>query len=476
MTEQPPLVSAPSNHQQSGSNVLHFLRARTIHFFRDHWESISVDLDTFPPLLRALVQVGYGSVFLILLATLVHEFAGRALPQVTTGFDGLGTGRSFEGQIPVTVLWISTIAYVIGWSFLFTGATGTKRRIFLPVWAFYLLTWVNTQPEPNEISSMLCCGGFIITLLVGLIYTLTARHPFWRTYSILEVAGWFALVAFQMGLFLLGNSTAEVASNLDQIFAGQTALFLGVPLGAIGLFYATIPFWILLGIDAANGVAEMSHAFVDAGREAISDRWLRWITLPVLVGLMAFLVLLNFFIPVFFTFFLLYPLLILITLVLIVLRRWTSRAALILLWLGVTTAIYHILLGSAIYGTDLTTVLYDALLPPSFLFMLFLFLDVLTFGKRFAQTDSVTFPRSARLLMYFGAALLFGAATLFRLNARLSDGRTDPSFTDLANNFVLVAFLFAGPLVLLWNTWRHRKALFASAEPEITPAVQPPLT
>lgn len=445
------------------SRIFQFFRTRTRHFFQEHWESISIELQAFSPLLRALVRVGYGSVFFLLLATLFHEFFGRALPQITTGFDGLGTGTSFQGQIPISVLWISTLAYVIGWSFLFTGATGTKRRIFLPIWAFYLLTWVNTQPEPNEISSMLCCGGFVLTLLMGPLYTVTARRPFWRRYSLLEFGGWTLLVSFQMALFLLGNSTEEVAQNLDQIFAGQTAIFFGLPLGAIGLFYATIPFWILLGIDATEGVGEMSHALVNGGREGMSDQQLRWLTLPVLVGLAVFLVLLNLFIPVFFTFFLVYPLLILVALGLMVLRRWSSRTALVMLWLGVATAIYHILLGSSLYGTDLTTVLYDALLPPSFLFMLFLFLDVLTFGKRFAQTESDTFPRSARLLIYFGAALLFGATTLFRLNTRLPDGTLDPSFTNLANSFVFVAFLFAGPLVFLWRTWRKRAELFADA-------------
>jgi hypothetical protein len=463
MTEPTLTPPAPIASQSPLTRVFQFLSARTRHFFQEHWESISVDLNTFPPLLRALVRVGYASVFLLLLATLFHEFWGRALPQVTSGFDALGVAGNFEGQIPISVLWISTIAYVIGWSFLFTGVTGTKRRFFLPVWAFYLLTWVNTQPEPGELASNLCCGGFVITLLLGLVYTLSAKHPFWRQYSLLEFGGWFLLVSFQMGLFLLGNSTAEVASNLDQIFTGQTSLLLGIPFGAIGLFYVTIPFWILLGVDATNGVADMSHALVDGGREGVPDRYWQWFTLPILVGLTVFLFLLNYFISVFFTFFLVYPLLILIALVLMLVRRWTPRAALIILWLGIATAIYHVLLGSALYGTDLTTVLYDALLPPAFLFMLFLFLDVLTFGKRFAQEDSPNFPRSARLLMYFGAALLFGATTLFRLNARLPDGSTDPSFINLANNFVFVAFLFVGPLVLLWNTWRNRADLFADA-------------
>lgn len=469
MTEQPPLVSAPSN-------VFHFLRARTIHFFRDHWESIAVDPEFFPPLVRVLIRVGYITIFVVLLATLIHELAGAYLPQTTATFNNLTGGAEFEGRIPISILWLSTIAYVMGWAFLFTGATGTRRRIFLPILAFYSLTWFNTQPEPNELGSFLCCGGFVLTLLAGVVYALTARFPFWRHYSVVEFGGWLLLLSFQMGLLLLGNSTGEVASNLDQIFAGQTSTMMGIPLGAMGIFYITIPFWILLGIDASNGVADMSKTIVNSFRQGRTLPWLEVGTLPILIGLTILLLLLFLIkIPVFYTFLGVMPLLIGSALLLIIIRRWSYRTALIFLWLGIAATVYHLFLGFALYGSDLGAIVYEALLPPSFLFVTFLSLDVLTFGKRFAQQDGAIVPRSARLMMYFGVALIFAAATLFRLNIRLPDGSTDPSFSEMANALGFIAFLYVGPLVLLLNTWRHRQELFAGAESESAPVVESPL-
>jgi hypothetical protein len=471
MTDQPSLVTVPATDRFSIARIFAFLRERTAHFFREHWESISVDLATFPPLLRLLVRVGYVSIFLLLVATLIHEFVGASFPQVATTFNSLTENQGITGRIPIPVLWISTIAYVVGWAFLLTGATGTRRRVFLPIWAFYMITWVNTQPEPDEISSMLCCGGFVIALLAGIVYTLTSRHPFWRRYSILEFGGWLLLLSFQMTLLLLGNSPEEIVGDLDQIFAGRISVFMGIPFGAMGIFYVTIPFWILLGIDASNGVADLSKALVNSLRQGLSAQWLRIATLPILIGLTLFLFILFILdLPVFFTFLGVMPLVIGVALVLVLIRKWQNRTAFILLWLGITAALYHLFLGFALYGSDLGAIVYEALLPPGFLFVTFLSLDVLTFGKRFAQEDGVILPRSARLLMYFGVALLFGAATLFRLNIRLADGTTDPSFSEVANAFGFVAFLGVGPFLLLWNTWRHRAELFegvAEAQPQV---------
>jgi hypothetical protein len=308
---------------------------------------------------------------------------------------------------------------------------------------------------------MLCCGGFVIALLAGIVYTITSRHPFWRRYSILEFGGWLLLLSLQMTLLLLGNSPEEIVGDLDQIFAGRISVFMGIPFGAMGIFYVTIPFWILLGIDASNGVADLSKALVNSLRQGLSAQWLRIATLPILIGLTLFLFILFILdLPVFFTFLGVMPLIVGVALILVLIRKWHNRTAFILLWLGITAALYHLFLGFAMYGSDLGAIVYEALLPPGFLFVTFLSLDVLTFGKRFAQEDGVILPRSARLLMYFGVALLFGAATLFRLNIRLADGSTDPSFSEVANAFGFVAFLGVGPFLLLSNTWRQRAELF----------------
>jgi len=339
------------------------------------------------------------------------------------------------GEIPITVMGITAIAYVVGWTFLFTGATGTSRRLFIPLWLFYV--WSSTNMMTENWHALLV----LLPLGAGIGYIATYTRPFWRSYSPLEFGAWLAITGIPMAVFLLGSDSNEIATNLDRLFTGR--LNRESFMGGLGLFYITLPYWLWLGAEAVTGVAEISKPVVKTLRQAFTDKYLGFMTIPILSALLVIQLILFFNRFVFPTFILVSLLLIGITFVLAVIRRLTSRAALILLWLGIASAVYHVLLGLIIFDSDPTELVVKTLIPPAFLFMFLMFVDVLTFGKRFAQTDSPRFPRPARLMLYFGVALLFAATTLFRLNIRIVDAGIEVfNIAETLTDIVTAGFLY----------------------------------
>ncbi len=458
MTDQPvPSPSASAANESPFTLMLRLLRAQFMKAVRENWESVSVDLEVFPPLLRMLVRVGYASLLFMLVATLFHEFLGAYLPRAEGTFNTIQTEVPLaSGDVPFTVMGITAIAYVLGWTYLFTGLTGTSRRLFIPLWLFYLWTAANMMTANWH-------GVFIVLpLAAGVGYIATSARPFWRTYSPLEFAMWLGVTGIPMLLFLLTSDSSQIATNLDRLFIGR--LNLNTFVGGLGLYYITLPYWVWLGIEAVTGVAEISKPVVRTLRQAITDKYLPWLTVPILFVLLIiqFILFFNSFVDP--TFILAALLLIGIALVLAVIRRLTSRAALIILWLGVTSAVYYILMGFILFDSDPGEAIVRFLIPPAFLFMFLMFMDVLTFGKRFAQTDSPRFPRAARLMLYFGLTLLFAATTLFRLNVTIVEVSMEGyTIADVFSDIVSVSFMELGPFALLWLTWRERKELFAEA-------------
>lgn len=458
MTDQPVSPSSPASNETPFTVMVRLLRAQFMKAVRENWESVSVDLEAFPPLLRLLVRVGYASLLFMLVATLFHEFLGGFLPQAEGTFNTIQTEVPLaDGEVPFTIMGITALAYTLGWSYLFTGATGTSRRLFIPLWLFYLWTATNMMTATWH-------GVFILLPLVaGIGYIRTYTRPFWRTYSPLEFVTWLGVTLIPMLIFMLTSDSNQIATNLDRLFIGR--LNLKTFMGGLGLYYITLPYWMWLGIEAVTGVAEISKPVVRTFRLAFTDKYLTWFTVPILCVLLLIQFILFFNSFVFPTFILASLLLIGVALVLGVMRRLTSRAALILLWLGVTSAVYHVLLGFIIFDSDPSEAIVRSLIPPALLFMFLMFMDVLTFGKRFAQTDSPRFPRPARLMLYFGVTLLFAATTLFRLNVTITGSTPEPISTiaEAFTTIVTASFLILGPIALLWLTWRERKELFAEA-------------
>lgn len=457
MTDQPVSPSSPASNETPFTVMVRLLRAQFMKAVRENWESVSVDLEVFPPLLRLLVRVGYASLLFMLVATLFHEFLGDFLPQAEGTFNTIRTEMPLaSGEVPFTVMGIGAIAYVLGWTYLFTGATGTSRRLFIPLWLFYLWTAANMMTT-NWHGILI-----LLPLVAGVGYSATSARPFWRTYSPLEFAMWLGVTGIPMLVFLLTSDSNQIATNLDRLFIGR--LNLKTFVGGLGLYYITLPYWLWLGTEAVTGVADISKPVVRTLRQAITDKYLGWLTVPILFVLLIIQLILFFNNFVLYTFMLAGLLLIGIALVLGVIRRLTSRAALILLWLGVTSAVYHVLLGFIIYDSDPSEAIVRSLIPPAFLFMFLMFMDVLTFGKRFTQTDSPRFPRPARLMLYFGVTLLFAATTLFRLNVTITETTLEVfSIAEVFTDIVTAGFLLLGPIALLWLTWRERKELFAEA-------------
>ena len=79
MTEPSTTTSSPSS-ETPFTVMVRLLRAQLMKFLRASWDTVSVDLETFPPLLRLLVRGGYAGIVFILVMTLFHEVFGAIFP------------------------------------------------------------------------------------------------------------------------------------------------------------------------------------------------------------------------------------------------------------------------------------------------------------------------------------------------------------------------------------------------------------
>lgn len=100
---------------------------------------------------RWLGWLGYLIVVVLLGITLGVEHFGERLPTVEFDPDTTGLGLL---QIPVLVLVVSSIALALGWAFVLTGTSDSRRRLFLPGVGLFLIHGVrgNGSTDPAAVA------------------------------------------------------------------------------------------------------------------------------------------------------------------------------------------------------------------------------------------------------------------------------------------------------------------------------------
>ena len=158
-----------------------------------------VDLRNLPWGLRLLAVLGYASVALMLAATLFLDLSGNRLQGVEFQSEAL----SATMRVPVLALVFSSLSLALGWTFVLTGASDCRRRVFLPVAALFLVQWVLFAPAEGALAPLIGLGGMLLIGAVAWAHSFSRRSVLWSNLPLIEFAAWLALMLVAVaGLFL----------------------------------------------------------------------------------------------------------------------------------------------------------------------------------------------------------------------------------------------------------------------------------
>lgn len=427
-------------------------------WIRENWQNTVVDVNSLSRQLRWLTIFGYGAVLFFVAAFILFEFVGDALPRLYFPVDGLSADDVIEmGYTSYGALALFSLTTVLGWGLLLTGASDCRRRVFIPVFAFYMIVLMLTSfwGEGREDGSGAAFQCLDILLLIfafgfGVAVAITRRLAFWSRYPLIEFVGWSGLTALHM-LLSWGSAESQVAiGNGFVIMAGMLAV-------------VALPFWFLLGMDAAAAINEYAYFATHRVQAVLAPRTFRWLVpIFVLAELIAGFLLVGNDNDNGIGIVVCAPLLLLAILVLAVARRWTMKAAAITFWSAMVALLFGVFYALAVQGADVNEVLLEStrVLPPALVFTVLLLYDVMTFGTRAASTDGRIMPRSGRLLMYLGVVVLTAGFTIFIFNlVNAETGEPAGGFQKFANDATFLGLFFLGPLYLLRTLWKSRDDL-----------------
>lgn len=376
------------------------LRRRVVAYLQEMWASLRLDLADLPPAYRRLALLGYGLALLLILALGLFELVGAWLPR--TEFATSGYERTLHLSVPAAAPPLYLLGWVVGWALLLTGASDCRKRIFLPIGAYFTLVWLAGSGIANAEGN----SGFLLWLLPLLLLGLRAvsgRLAFWRSAPGLEFLLWAAaLAAYPLSR---GSDGPTQAATLYTSLAG--------------VYIAGLPFWFWLGADGAGGVLQTANGLLAALGQALGERLER--LTGRLVGLLAGVSLLLAFVD--------RPLwalpvgLLLLGLAGVGIGRMLGRGPdsprRYLLWLIFCAFVFTAFLDLTIndIDTDVNSIaLRLAGLPPGISFGLLLLYDIFTAGARFAGADGRRLPRRSRVLIYLGVIVLAAAFTFLALH------------------------------------------------------------
>jgi len=356
-------------------------------------DELTIDAHGLSPGHRFLVLGGYAATLSLVVASLLSGlFRG---PLVLFG------DADLPASIPGFVLVVASVAFVMGWAFLLTGASDSGRRILLPAVAIWLFQVFVVAGNVNV--------GFGLLVLVGglgllLVVARTAHSNRWQRRPLAEFLSWLTLTAVLIGLsFALSANLSVFANAMNGTHKLLTVL--------------ALPIWIWLGFDAVAAGIDLARFAVRAVRRILPELSLRISAAVLIVGLPVGLSLAVSAVernPMLETVrgwlalaALLGAPLCLLCVGLLALRRWTTRVAMLLLALEIAFLAITLALASAVYSTGFE-VWFGAsnLISPVVLFTLLAAYDLVALGTRHAEIEGRVMPRSGRVLMYFGALLL----------------------------------------------------------------------
>jgi hypothetical protein len=420
-----------------------------------------IDFEGLSLSLRLMAILGYVSVFVLLALTLLLESFSDRLYFVSYSYET--DDAIVTNQVPFLVLLVSGLSFALGWAYILTGATDCRRRVFLPLAALFALQLILFFPAGNGMCVWACAAPAFLVLLVG-SHFFTQTKKFWRDYPLVEFALWFCVLLFFLGLFWFSRQSGEtLASDFSGIFS------------VFGLINA--PLWFFFGLGLIDVAIDIGRAVVTTLRKLFPGEFLRALTV--------FLILVR---PVVALFIfttnqqdtllgdtllldsLLAPLpLLALTAGLALARRWTTRSATIILALSFASPVFMAFIVPAVRGgevSDLLDVLLGGLgiFPPLLLFVLLMAHSVLSLGVSFAEKDGQYIPRSGRILLGFGFALLVTGFTIFSVNVRDVSGQLDQSFQEATDAFFGLGVISLGLPYLLWILWRRRDRLAGKEE------------
>jgi hypothetical protein len=483
-----PPVSVPQCVMQALRAVADWLYAETL-------EGTLVNLKGLPITHQILTVAGYLAVLGLLIVTLLVEVLGPNQPSAHYIFPH----SNFESSVPfmanltglpLSLPWLALagvlLAFVLGWTYLLSGATECRRRIFFPILVLFILQLFYTMPlnmgELSDARKALMIGPCLclpaLVMVLSLAFGFTYRSPRWQRLTWLKWAVSLAIMlSLLLPLMIFNPQPASIILNL--------AAILGVPL------LLAMPWWFVSGLAGVDLVMRISRFVLTGLRRMFPVSFLKKgsiaVTLahPLAVGIFFALYVLGKIIShpemtadnyaagvvdlsILFEIVLIVPL-VLILGWLLVSKRWTERNALTMLALNLALPFFSLTVSLALYqGSSLfdivelaTNPLYD--LAPMLTFVMLMAYSALFLGAEFANSDGQLVPRRARVQLGLGAILLIIAFTLFFANLHVpTEGRVDvigdaSLFIDSDNAWTAstaLSLVFLGFPYLLWTIWK----------------------
>ena len=421
-------------------------------FLRRIFAENFIDLQGLPISLKILTISGYVAVFGLLFFTLLVELAGDHLPTVQY------TVTEENLKLPLVVMAIASLAFVLGWAYLLTGAAAATPRIFLPVLALFAL------------QLFLVTGGTLLLILlevffflaVLVIYGLTFRTRFWRDLPGLHFFGWLGAVSV---IIILSVGTAATNASVAVALSANFSI----------VMLLTLLFWVVLGFSIVDLGIQIGRAFTQIG--------LRYLPFSTFSALIVFVLLIH---PAVIALvfwltkdgFLLLDLLfsilfILGALALWFVRRWSASTIAVLLTLSLASPVVILGLSMAFTGQDFAELLLKmtGIFPPLLLFVGLTTYNLFGMGVAFTGVDGRVLPRRARVLLYFGTLILVVATMLFLSNQR--NAETNQLSTDMQtmiNGLLALSALALGIPYVIWMVWKRREMLIGPEKNFSAPA------
>ena len=231
-------------------------------FLRRTFAENFIDLHGLPASLKILTIGGYVAVFGLLFFTLLVELAGDHLPTVQF----MVTEENLK--LPLAVMAITSLAFILGWAYLLTGAAAAKPRIFLPVLALFALQLFLVSG--GTLLLILLEVLFFLTVLV--IYGLTFRTRFWRDLPGLHFFGWLGAVSV---IVILSVGTVATNAQIAIALSGNFSIVL----------ILTLVFWVVLGFSIIDLGIQIGRAFTQIG--------LRYLPFSAFSALIVFVLLIH---------------------------------------------------------------------------------------------------------------------------------------------------------------------------------------
>jgi hypothetical protein len=444
-------------------------------WLRDGLRGRIIRTHDLPRGVRALVILGYTSVVFLLAATLFFELLNIRLPTPEDPVPGVRQGQSLSVQqsMPYLALAICSLWVIVGWALVLTGASDCRPGIFVPIVVLFLVQLFFLSLSMGWLRQLWLFLAIWLVAIPTAAHFFTNRFRYWREHPLLEFATWFAVASIFVGFQwlvslrylmpdLLGWEDREFSAAYWQAVARRVVY----ELSFINRFLALMSgaFWTLLGIELANIAVGLARKTLVRLRRA---RWESTLRRVVILALCAQLLVEGLVVAVlgisyqtlFFTINLSLATLLVVgpTAGLVLVRRWTNRAAATLLALNLALLVYSLgLFLILVVGKDFVEVALAAtgLFPPILLFVFLTAYNVLNFGVVYANRESPSTPRTGRALLYLGAVILVCTYVLYmEIEGRqLSwQGPAAKAYWDGA--------LYLGLPYLVWLAWKRPQRL-----------------